>query len=68
MTQNLKIKACFMQNIMEFDMKKLLDLKAVTSSVWDLKTDLGKLGPKRLIKSGNLALIFTNKTSFSSES
>ena len=38
MTQNLKINACFMQNIMELDMKKLLDPKAVTSGVWGLKT------------------------------
>ena len=38
MTQNLKIKACFMQDIMELDMKKLLDPKAVKSGVWGLKT------------------------------
>ena len=37
-TQNLKIIACFMQNYMELDMKKLLDLKTVTFGAWDLKT------------------------------
>ena len=50
MTQNLKIKAFFMQNIMEVDLKKLLDPRAVASGVWGLKTSLGKLGSKRRIK------------------
>ena len=36
-TQSLKLRACFMQNFMELDMKKLLDPKAVTFGVWDLK-------------------------------
>ena len=39
-----------MQNIMELGMEKLLDLKAVISGVWDLKTSLGKLGSERRIK------------------
>ena len=33
MTQNLKVKACFMQNIMELDIRKLLNPKAVTSGL-----------------------------------
>ena len=47
MTQNLNVKACLMQNIMELDMKNLLNPKAVTSGVWDLKTSLRNLGPKK---------------------
>ena len=34
---NLKINACFVQNLMELEMKKFLDLKAVTFGVWGLK-------------------------------
>ena len=70
MTQDLKIKVYFMPNIMELDMRKLLNSEAVTSAVWDLKTSLGNLGQKDVSshKSGNLALIFTTKTSFSTES
>ena len=33
MTKNLKIRACFMQNFMELDMKKFLDPKAVTCGI-----------------------------------
>ena len=44
------MKACFMQNIMELDMKNLLDSKALTFGVWGLKISFGKLGPKRRIK------------------
>ena len=36
MTQNLKIRVCFMQNFMELDMKKILDLSF----------DIWGLGPK----------------------
>ena len=37
---------------MEPDMRKFLDSKAVNSKgVWGLKTNLGKLEPKRHIKS-----------------
>ena len=50
MTQKLEVRACFMQNFMEFDKKKLLDTKAVTFGVWGLKTSLGQLGAKRCIK------------------
>ena len=50
MTQNLKIRACFMPDVMELDMKKPIDPKAVTFGVWGLKTSLGQLGPKRRIK------------------
>ena len=50
MTQNLKIRACFMQNFMEFDMRKTLDSKAMTFGLWALKTSLGKFGPKGFIK------------------
>ena len=39
-----------MQHFLELDMIKCLDPKAVTFVVWDLKTRLGKLGPKRRIK------------------
>ena len=74
MTQNLKIRACFMQNLVEVDIKKFLDPKALTPEVWDLKTSLGQLGPKPLAKNlsshkfRKLASIFTNRTSFSHES
>ena len=35
MTQNLKIRTCFMQNFVELDMKKTtLDPAAVTLGVW----------------------------------
>ena len=33
-TSNLKISACFVQNFMEVEMKKDLDLKAVIFGVW----------------------------------
>ena len=46
MTQNLKIRACFMQNFMELHMKKVLDPKAVAVGAWDLKTSLGQVGPR----------------------
>ena len=39
-----------MQNFMELDMKKGLNLKAITFGVWGLKTILGQLGFKRRIK------------------
>ena len=39
-----------MQNIMEIDMKKILDAKTVIFRVLVLKTSLGQFGPKRLIK------------------
>ena len=41
MTQNLKIRACFVQNLMELDMKKFLDPEAGKFGVWGLKTSLG---------------------------
>ena len=44
MTQNLKIRACFMQNFMELDIN--LDPKALTFGVWGLKTSLEQLGSK----------------------
>ena len=46
MTQNLKIRAYLMQNLMELDMKKVSDLKALTFGVWGLKPNLGQFGPK----------------------
>ena len=70
MTQDLKIKVYFMPNIVELDMRELLNSEALTSAVWGLKTSLGDLGQKDVSshKSGNLVLIFTTKTSFSTES
>ena len=50
MTQNLKIRACFLQSFMELDMKKILDREAMTFGIWRLKTSLGQLGLKRRIK------------------
>ena len=44
------MRACFMQHFMEFDMKKILDPKALTFEVWGLKTSLGQLRSKRHIK------------------
>ena len=35
-----------MQNVMELDMKKISDPKALTFSIWGLKTSLGRFGPK----------------------
>ena len=46
MTQNCKISAYLMQNFMELDMKKLIDLKTLTLDVWILKTSLGQFRPK----------------------
>ena len=51
MTNNLKIRACFMQNFMELHMKKKFDPKAMTLGVWGLKSSLGQFSPKGLIKS-----------------
>ena len=39
-----------MQNVIDFDMKKLLDPKDVTFRVWGLKTSVGQLGSVRCIK------------------
>ena len=50
MTQNLKAKAYFMQNIMELDMKKFSNPEALTFEVWGLKTSLGKFGLKSFCK------------------
>ena len=60
MTQNLKAKAYFMQNIMELDMKKFSNSKALTFEVWGLKTSLGKFGLKAFCK-GLQALQPNNK-------
>ena len=46
MTQNLKIRAYLMQNVMELDMKKISDPKGLTFSIWGLETRLGQFGPK----------------------
>ena len=35
-----------MQNVMELDMKKFSDPKALTFGAWDLKTSLEQFGPK----------------------
>ena len=49
---NLEIRACFMKNFMELDMKKKkLNLRAVKFGVWGLKTSLRQFGFKRFIKS-----------------
>ena len=39
-----------MQNVMEIDMKNLLDPKAKIFGVWDLKTSLRQVGPKSFSK------------------
>ena len=46
MTQNLKIRAYLMQNVMQLDMKKISHSKAVTFGFWGLKPNLGQFGPK----------------------
>ena len=46
MTQNLKIRANLMQNLMELEMKKCSDPKALTFGIWGLKTSLGQFGSK----------------------
>ena len=51
MTQNLKIRACFKQNFMELDVRKILDPKAVTFGVWGLTTSLRQVGSERRISS-----------------
>ena len=38
MIKNLKDKAYLVQNVMEFDMKRVSDPKALTFGIWDLKT------------------------------
>ena len=47
MTQNLQVRAFYMQN---FEMKKVLDPKVVTFCVRCLKNSLGQFGTKRRIK------------------
>ena len=55
--QNLKTRAYLMQNFMELDMKKFLDLKAMTFGVWGLKTSLGQFGHKAFGKGLIKALV-----------
>ena len=44
MTQNIKIRAFFMQNFMGLGMRKFFDPKTVTFGIWGLKTSFGQLG------------------------
>ena len=46
-----------MQNIMELDMKKFSDPKALTFGVWGLKTSLGQFGSKAFGKGLIQALV-----------
>ena len=46
MTQNCKLRAYLMQNVMKFDMEKFTNSKTLTFGVWGLKTSLGQFGPK----------------------
>ena len=46
MTQNLKIRAYLMQNVIERDMKRFSGPKALTFGVWGLKNNLGQFEPK----------------------
>ena len=46
MTKNSEIRAYLMQNVMELDMKKFSDPKALTFGAWGLKTSLEQFGPK----------------------
>ena len=62
MTQNLKIRAYFMDNFMEFDMNKFSDPKALTYGVWALKASLGQFGPKTFGK-GLIKALFENPSS-----
>ena len=54
MTQNLKIRFYLKQHVLELDMKKISDPKALIFGLWGLETSLGQFGPKafgkRLIK------------------
>ena len=75
MTQDLKIRAYLMQNLMELDMKKISDPKGLTFGIWGLKARLGQFGHKTFGKglirghySTTLVPVFTKRTSFSPES
>ena len=46
MTQNCKLRAYLMQNVMKFDMEKFTNSKTLTFGVWGLKTSLGQFEPK----------------------
>ena len=74
MTQNYKIRAYLMQNLMDLDMKKFIDLapKLWTFGIWGLKASLGQFGPKAFDRGLIKALVkspgsnfHTNKTSLS---
>ena len=57
-----------MQNVIERDMKRFPDPKALTFGVWGLKTNLEPFEPKALGKELKiLTLIYTSRTSFSQE-
>ena len=47
MTQNPKIRACFMQNFMELDITEILDPKTQIFGVWGLNLIQGSLGQKQ---------------------
>ena len=57
MTENLKVRAYLMLDIMELDMKKCSDPKALTFGVWCLKTSFGQFGPKAFGKGLIKALV-----------
>ena len=46
MIQNLKIRVYLMQHVLELDMKKISDSKALIFGLSGLKTSLGQFGPK----------------------
>ena len=70
MTQNFKIRACFIQNFIELDMENFLDFQAVTCGVWGPKTSLRQFGPEAvgrdlsLYKSRILAPILKTRPHF----
>ena len=64
MTQTLKITAYLMQNVIELDMKKSSDPKALIYRVWGLKTSLGQFGPKAFSKRLIKALVKNTSSNF----
>ena len=64
MTQNLKTRAQLMRNIMELDMKKLSDHKALTLGFQGLETSLGQFGPKAFSRGLIKPLIENSSSNF----
>ena len=64
MTQNLKIRAYLMRNVMELDIRKFSDPKTLTLGVWGLKTSLGQFGHKAFGKVPIKAFVRNTSSNF----